>query len=59
MFELIKIFFIGLLTGIVSTSNHTKCVSLSKQKSMTQSTLINSILMSIVKNYIAILFWVI
>ena len=59
MFELIKIFFIRLLTGIVSTSNHTKCVSLSKQKSMTQSTLINSILMSIVKNYIAILFWVI
>ena len=55
MFELIKIFFIRLLTGIVSTSNHTKCVSLSKQKSMTQSTLINSILMSIVKNYIAIL----
>ena len=59
MFELIKIFFIRLLTGIVSTSNHTKCVSLSKQKSMTQSTLINSILMSIVKNYIAILLWVI
>ena len=45
MFGLIKkIFiglFIGLLTEIVSASNYTKCVSLSNQKCMTQSTLIN------------------
>ena len=33
--------FIGLLTGIVSASNHTKCVSLNNQKFMTQPTLIN------------------
>ena len=33
--------FIGLLTGVVNASNHTKCVSLSNQKCMTQLTLIN------------------
>ena len=38
---LIKKIFIGLLTGIVSTSNHTKCVSLSNQKFVIQLTLIN------------------
>ena len=27
---------IGLLSGIVSASNHTKCMSLSNQKFMTQ-----------------------
>ena len=32
MFEFIKKIFIGLLTSTVSTSNHTKCVSLSNQK---------------------------
>ena len=41
MFELIKKIFIGLLTGIVNACNHTKCVSLSNQKCMTQPTLIN------------------
>ena len=41
MFGLIKKIFIGLLTGIVSPFNHTKCVSLSNQKCMTQPTLIN------------------
>ena len=41
MFELNKKIFIGLLTDIVSASNHTKCVSLSNQKYMTQATLIN------------------
>ena len=41
MFGLIKKIFIGLLTGIVSPSNHTKCVSISTQKCMTQPTLIN------------------
>ena len=38
---LIKKIFIGLLTGIVSAFNHTKCVSLSNQKCMTQPSLIN------------------
>ena len=32
MFVLIKKIFIGLLTGLVNGSNHTKCVSLSNQK---------------------------
>ena len=41
MFELIKKIFIGLLTGIVSASNHTKCVSLCNQKCMIQHTVIN------------------
>ena len=41
MFDLIKKIFIGLLTGIVIASNHTNCVSISNQKCMTQSTLIN------------------
>ena len=41
MFGLIKKIFIGLLTGIVSASNHKKCVLLSNQKCMTQPTLIH------------------
>ena len=41
MFELIKKIFIGLLTDIVSASNHRKCSLLSNQKCMTQPTLIN------------------
>ena len=41
MFELIKKIFFGLLSGTVSASNHTKCVSLSNQKCMIQPTLIN------------------
>ena len=41
MFELVKKTFIGLLTGLVNESNHTKCASLSNQKSMVQPTLIN------------------
>ena len=41
MLGLIKKMFIGLLTSIVSIFNRTKCVSLSNQKCMTQSTLIN------------------
>ena len=40
MFELIKS-FIGILTSIVRTSNHTKCVSLGNHKCTTQPTLIN------------------
>ena len=41
MFELIKKIFVGLLTGILSASNHTKCMSLSNQKCMIQPTVIN------------------
>ena len=41
MFGLINKIFIGLLTSRVSVPNHTKCVSLSNQKCMTQRTLIN------------------
>ena len=33
--------FMGLLTRIVITSNHAKCVSLRKQKCIAQPTLIN------------------
>ena len=41
MFGLIKKIFTGLLTGIVSANNHTKCVSLSNQKCTTQPIIIN------------------
>ena len=41
MFGLIKKTFIGLLTCIVNAPNHTKCVSLSNHKCMTQTILIN------------------
>ena len=41
MFGLIKKIFIGLITGIVNGSNHTKYVSLSNQKCMIQPSLIN------------------
>ena len=41
MFGLIKKRFIRLLTSLVNTSNHAKCISLSKQKCDIQSNLIN------------------
>ena len=41
MFVLIKKTFIGLLTGLVNGSNHTKCVLLTNQKCKIQPTLIN------------------
>ena len=41
MFGLIKKIFIGLLTGLVNGSNHTKGVSLNNQKYEIQPTLIN------------------
>ena len=41
MFGLIRKIFIRLLTSIVSASNHIKCVLLSNQKCMAQTTLIN------------------
>ena len=40
-FDLIQEKCIGLLTGIVSASNHAKCLFLSNQKCMIQPTLIN------------------
>ena len=42
MFGLSKKIFIGLLTGLVNGSNHTKCILLSNQKCKIQPTLINS-----------------
>ena len=36
MLALIKKIFIGLLTALVNGSDHTKCVSLSNQKCLTQ-----------------------
>ena len=41
MFGLIKKIIIGLLTGLVNGSNHTKCVSSSSQKFMIEPALIN------------------
>ena len=41
MFGIIFKMFIWLLTGLVSASNHTKCVSLSNQKCEIQPTFIN------------------
>ena len=38
--DVLKNVFIGLLTSQVSTSNHTKCVSLSNQKYEIKPTLI-------------------
>ena len=56
MFGLIEKIFIGLLTGLVNGSNHTKCVSSSNQKCMTQPTLVNFFLMNIVKNFTTSIF---
>ena len=55
MFWLIKRMFMGLLISIVNATSHTKCVSLSNQKCITQPTLVNLrtliyILMNTVKN---------
>ena len=41
IFGLIRKVFIGLLTGLVNGSNHTKCVSLSNENCMIQHTLIS------------------
>ena len=41
IFGLIKKIFIGLLTGLVNGSTHTKCVSLIHQKCNIHPTLIN------------------
>ena len=41
MFGLIQKMFIGLLISTAKASNHTKCVSLSNQKFMTQPPYIN------------------
>ena len=42
MFGLIKKIFIGLLTGLVNGSDHTKCVLLSNQKCMIQPNLLSN-----------------
>ena len=52
MFGFIKKMFLRLLTGIVSTSNNIKCVSLSNQRCMTKPTLINLHLKEYSQNYI-------
>ena len=39
--DLFKKLFIGLVTGLVDVSNHTKCISLTNQKCTTQPTTIN------------------
>ena len=39
MLGIIKKMFMGLLISIVNTSNHTKCVSVSKQEDMNEPTL--------------------
>ena len=41
MFGLIKKIFVGLLTGLVNGSNHTKGVPVNNQKCITQPALIN------------------
>ena len=51
MFGLVKKIFIGLLTGIVSASNHTKCMLLSNQKYMIQPTLINLHLIEYIQEF--------
>ena len=43
MLRIIKKMFIVLLPGLVNGSNHTKCVSLSNQKCMTQPAFLNFI----------------
>ena len=50
MIGLIKKVFIGLLTGLINGTNHTKSVSLSNQKYMIEPTLIN-LHDNTVKNY--------
>ena len=54
MIGLIKKIFLGLVTDLVNGSNHTKCVSLSNQKCMTQPTLLTDIIMNTVKNFITL-----
>ena len=59
MLGIIKNMVIVVLTGRVSASNHTKCVSLSNQKCMIQPTvnlLLIYILMNTVKNFTIIHF---
>ena len=59
MLGIIKNMVIVVLTGRVSASNHTKCVSLSNQKCMIQPTvnlLLIYVLMNTVKNFTIIHF---
>ena len=54
MFGFIKKMFTGLLTGIVSAYNHTKCVSLRNQKCRLKPLLLIYILMNTVKIFTTI-----
>ena len=58
MFRLSKKIFIGLFTGLVNESNHTKWVSSSNQRCTIQPTLyLIYILMNTVKNFTTIPLW--
>ena len=57
MLGLIKKIFIGLLSSILNASNHTKCVSLCKQKYEIQPTLINLHPNEYSKNFTTTCFW--
>ena len=57
MFGLIKSILIGLLTEIVSASNHTKCMSLNNQKCMIHPTFTNLHPMNTVQNFTTIHLW--
>ena len=54
MVGLIKKMLMKSLSSIVNASNHSKCVSLSNQKCVTQPTLITYILMNTVKYFTTI-----
>ena len=54
MFRLIKKIFIGLLTGIESANNQTKCMLLSNKKCEFNLLLLIYILMNTVKNFTTI-----
>ena len=54
MFGLYKKIFIGLLTGLVNGSNHTKCVSLMNQNVRFNLPLLIHILINTLKNFTTI-----
>ena len=54
MFSLIKKIFIGLTTGLVNGSNHTKCVLWSNEKCKIQPTIFNLHPYEYNQNYLSI-----
>ena len=54
MFGIIKKIFIGWITGLVSASNHTNCVSLSNHNVRFNLLLSIYVLMNAVKNFTTI-----